>query len=89
MRYSFEPRKRKHTERYGFLSFARKLGNKYGKKNMDTATKTTIDAAKTASKIVVQKSAQATGDLIGNKITDKINSLGKTKNKGKEMRQVR
>ena len=31
---------------------------------MDTATKTGIDAAKTASKIVVQKPAEATGDLI-------------------------
>ena len=30
-----------------FLSFAKKFGNKYGKKLMDTATKTGIDAAKT------------------------------------------
>ena len=30
---------------------------------MDTATKTGIDAAKTASKRVVQKTAEATGDL--------------------------
>ena len=30
---------------------------------MDTATKTGIDAAKTASKTVVQKTAKATGDL--------------------------
>ena len=29
------------------------------------------DAAKTASKRVVQKTAEATGDLIGNKIADK------------------
>ena len=33
---------------------------------MDTATKT-IDAVKTASKRVVKKTAEATGDLIGNK----------------------
>ena len=39
-----------------FLSFARKFGNKYGKNLMDTATKTGIDAAKTASKRVVHKS---------------------------------
>ena len=31
---------------------------------MDTATKTGIDAAKTGSKRVVQKSAEATGDLL-------------------------
>ena len=41
------------------------------KKLMDTATKTGIDAAKTASKRVVQKIAQATVDLIWNKIADK------------------
>ena len=51
---------------------------------MDTATKTGIDAAKTASKRVVQKPAEATGDLVGNDIADKITSLGKTKSKEKE-----
>ena len=34
---------------------------------MDTVTKTGIDTAKTASKMIVQKTAEATGDLIGNK----------------------
>ena len=41
---------------------------------MDTATKTGIYAAKTTSKRVVQKTAEATGDLIGNKIADQITS---------------
>ena len=50
MRYSTEPRFRKYVKGYGFLSFARNFGDKYGKKLMDTATKTGIDAAKTASK---------------------------------------
>ena len=54
---------------------------------MDTATKTEIDAAKIASKRVVQKTAEATGDLIGNKIADKITSLGKLKNKQKERKR--
>ena len=54
------------------------------KKLMDTATKTRIDAAKTASKRVVQITAEATQDLTGNKIADKITSLGKSKNKQKE-----
>ena len=31
-----------------------------------------------------KKSAEATGDLIGNKIADRITSLGKTKSKEKE-----
>ena len=49
---------------------------------MDTATKTGMDAAKTASKRVVQKTAKATGDL-----ADKISSLGKSKSKEKEKKQ--
>ena len=72
---------------YGFLSFATKFGNKFGKKLIDTATKTGIDAEKTASKRVVQKRAEATEDLIGNKIADKITSLGKTKSKEKEKKE--
>ena len=51
---------------------------------MNTATKTGIDARKTASEIVVQKTAEATGDLIRNKIADKNISLGKTKSKEKD-----
>ena len=35
---------------------------------MDTATKTGINAVKTASKRVVQKTAEATRDLFGKKI---------------------
>ena len=66
------------------LSFARRFGDKYGKKLVDAATKTEIDAAKTASKTVVQRTAEARGDLIGNKIADRITSLGKIKSKGKE-----
>ena len=50
MRYSIEPRFRKYVKGYGFLSFPRKSGDKYGKKLMNTATKTRIDAIKTASK---------------------------------------
>ena len=46
MRYAIEPKFRKYIEGYGFLSFARKFGDKYGKKVIDTATKTGIDAAK-------------------------------------------
>ena len=83
MRYSTEPRFRKYVKGYGFLSFARKFGEKYDKKLMDAATKTGIDAAKAASKTVVQKPAEATGDLTGNKIVHKITSIGKSKEKEK------
>ena len=86
MRYSIEPTYRKYVQGYGFLLFTRTFGDKYGKKLMNTATKTGIDAAKTknACKRVVQKTAEATGDLIENKISDKITSVGKTKSRGKE-----
>ena len=81
MRYSIEPKFRKYVKGYGFLLFARKLDNMYGKKLTDTATKTGIVAAKTSSKRVVQKTAEARGDLIGNKVADKITSIGKPKEK--------
>ena len=84
MRYSTESKYRKYIKRYDCLSFARRFGGKYGKKLMDTAPKTGIDVAKTASKRVVQKTAEATGDLIGNKIAGKITSIGKTKSKEQE-----
>ena len=83
MRYSTEPKFRKYVKGYGFLSFARKFGYKYGKKLIDTATKIGIDAAKTVSKRVVQKTAEALGDLTGNKIADKITLIGKPKEKEK------
>ena len=39
---------------------------------MDTVTKTGLDAAKTAFKKVLHKTAEATGGLIGTKIAEKI-----------------
>ena len=84
MRYSTESRFRKYVKGYVFLSFPRKFGDKYGKKLIDTATKIGMDAAKTASKRVVQKTAEATRDLIGNRIADKITSVGKPKEEEKE-----
>ena len=88
MRYSTEPKFRKYVQGYGFLSFARKLGDRYGKKLIDTATKTGIDAAKTASKRVVHKTAEAKADLIGNKIADEITSVGKTKEKTNKPEEI-
>ena len=40
-----------------------------------------MDAAKIVSKRVVQETAEAAGDLIGNKIAGKITSIGKSKEK--------
>ena len=86
MRYSTEPKFRKHVQGYGFLSF--KLRDRYDKKLIDTEAKTRIDAAKTASKRVVQRTAEATGDLISNKIADKITSVGKTKEKTNKPEEI-
>ena len=72
MRYSTEPKYRKYVKGYSFLSFAKKFSDKYGKKLMETATKPGTDTAKTSSKRVVWKTAEATIDLIGNKIADKL-----------------
>ena len=63
------------------MSFAKNIGknlsNKYGQKPLDSAKKSAIDAIKTTSKRAIQKTAEATGDLIGNKIADKITSVSK------------
>ena len=61
------------------MYFARSMSNKYGKKLVDTAKKSATDAIKTASKRVIQKTVEATDDLIGNKIADKIRSISKKK----------
>ena len=78
MRCSIEPRDRIHVKGYGFLSFAKNmrksLSNKYDQKLFDRAKTSTTDAIKTESKRAIQKTAEATGDLIGNKIADKITS---------------
>ena len=48
MRYSTEPWKRNMLKDMVFWSFARKCTDNFGKKLMDNATKTRIDAAKAA-----------------------------------------
>ena len=83
MRYSTEPRDRIYIKGYGFLSFAKNMGknssNKYGQKLLDNAKKSTTDAIKSASKRAIQKAEEGNGDLIGNKIADKITSVSKKK----------
>ena len=81
MHYSVEPIERRYVKGYGFLSFARKLNNKYGQKLVYSAKKSATDAFKIASKRAVQKTAEATGDLVGNKIADKITSYSKKPSK--------
>ena len=57
------------------------FNSKYGKKLTDTAIKTGKDLATIAGKKIVHKSAEETGDLVGNKIADKITSMGKPRSK--------
>ena len=64
---------------YGFVSFARSMSNKYGQKLVHTVKKSATDEIKTTSKRAIQKTAEATGGLIGNKIADKIASVSKKK----------
>ena len=81
MRYSIEPRDRVYVKGYVFMSFARSMSNKYEKKLVDTVKKSATDAIKIASKRAIQKTAEATGDLVGNKIADKLISVSKKSTK--------
>ena len=83
--YSIEPKERRYVKGSGSLSFARNIrthatkvaknmSNKYSQNLVDTAKrKSATDAIKTASKRAIQKTAEATG----NKIADKITSASK------------
>ena len=60
------------------------MSNKYGKKLVETAKKSATDAIKTTSKKAIQKTAETTGDLVVNKIADKIANASK-KSRNEEM----
>ena len=94
MRYSLEPRNRSYVQGQGFMSFAKNIGNKYGKKifdkSIDVSNKygkkildksmdASKDFAKTAGKKVLHKSAEATGEMIGNKVADRITKSSRSK----------
>ena len=65
------------------MLLARKVGDKYGLKLMETETKTLknlgIIAVEIASIRVLQKTAEVTGDVTENKKGDKVISAGKSK----------
>ena len=77
MRYSIEPRDRIYVKGYRFLSFTKNvdknLSNKYGQKLLDSPKKSATDARKTVSNRAIQKTAEATGNLISNKVAYKNN----------------
>ena len=90
MRYSIQLGDRIFVKNYGFLSFAKimnknidkniskKVSGKYSQKVIDHTKQSAADAFKTASKGAVQKTAGATGDLVGNKIAEKITNVSRT-----------
>ena len=85
MRYSLEPHYRRYVQGQGFMSFARNIGNKYGKKILDKSIDVGNSMKKKYGKKMLDnslsagKSAEATGDLIGNKIADRITKSTRNK----------
>ena len=59
-RYSLEPNYRRYVQRQGFMSFARNIGNKYGKsmissKNFRKIFDKSLDVGKSMKKNMVKK----------------------------------
>ena len=94
MRYSLEPSYRKCEQGQGLMSFAKNIGNKYGRKifdksidvsnkygrkMLDKSVDGSKDFAKIAGKKVLHKSAEATGEMIGNKVADRITKSSRNK----------
>ena len=88
MHSSIEPRERRHVKGYWFLSFARNIGtlsakvaknmsNKYSQKLVDTAKKIYNRCNTDCFKKSYSKNSRSKGDLVGNKIADKITSAPK------------
>ena len=88
--YSVHPKDQTFVKDYGFLSFAKNKGknisknisknlsSKFSRKPLDHARQSTADPFKTALKRGTQKTEEAAGDLIDNKIADKIIRVSKT-----------
>ena len=60
------------------------VSNKQRQNLFDSAKKSKTDPIKTASKRIIQKTAESTSGLIGNKIADKTTSISKTSTKEKQ-----
>ena len=96
MRHSLEPEYRKYVKSYGFLSFARNFGDKYGKELMNTAIKTganfnskygkkltdtAIKTGKGFATIAGKKIVHKSAEATGD-LTGKITSMGCSKEVG-------
>ena len=89
-RYSVQPRDRLFVKGYRFLFFAKNMGKNISKslsgkhspgtlamcqKLLHHAKQSPTDVIKTSSKRVIQKTVEATGDLNGNKIANRITKV--------------
>ena len=90
MHYSVQARDRIFVKGNIFLSFAKSMGKNtgrnisknfrgtYSQKRLDHTKKSATDSLKPVLKRAIQKTADATGDLIINKIADKIIKVSRT-----------
>ena len=90
MRYSIQPRDRIVVKGYVFLSFnknmsknlgkniSKNLSSKYSHEFLSHDKQSATDALKTTLRRLIQKTAKATGDLIGNKIADRITKISRS-----------
>ena len=92
MRYLVQPRDQIFVKGHGFLCFAKNRGKtlngKYSsgmlamhQKLLDHAKQSATDAFKADSNSVIQKTVEATGDLIFDKIAKRITEVSKIHNK--------
>ena len=103
MRYLLEPSYRKYVQGQGFMSFAKNIGNKYGRKifdkSIDVSNKygkkileKSMDASKDFGKIagkkVLHKGAEATGEMIVNKVADRITKSSRNKAQKEDDRRM-
>ena len=74
MRYSLEPRYRRYVQGQGFMSFARNIGNKHGKKIFDKSIDVGKSMKKKYGKKILDKSIDAGKDfakIAGKKVLTK------------------
>ena len=68
------------------IDVSKNMSNKYGRKLLDKIMDAGKDFAKKAGKKVLDKSAEATGEMIGNKIADRITRKPRNKTKKEDDR---
>ena len=83
--YSTEPRDCIFMKEYVFLppfvkNKGKSLSDKYSQKLRNPAKQSATDTLKTTSKRAIQQTAEATGDLNGNKIADEIKNSASQSN---------